>query len=207
VESLLQFENMRGKVRMIYIDPPYGIKYDSNFQQRIDSTKNDDKDQADKVLTIKAFRDTWALGIHSYLSCLADRLYLCRELLSDRESIFVQMSDDNVYIVRALMDEVFSSTNFCSLISFQKTTSQTYSMLPPISDYLIWYAKDKARAKFIAHYVPKKLGEEGPLEYTQVDMPDGTRRRATEAEIADPTILPNGAQIFATDSIVSDVGR
>ncbi len=206
MESLLQYENLRGKVQMIYIDPPYGIKYDSNFQQRVDSTNNDDKDQADDVLTIKAFRDTWALGIHSYLEYLAERLYLCRELLSERGSIFVQISDDNVHLVRALMDEVFSAANFCSLISFQKTTSQTATLLSTISDYLVWYAKDKARVKFKPLYIPKVLGEEGSLEYTQVDLGNGNRRRATDAEIADPSLLPAGAKIFATDSIVSDGG-
>lgn len=107
MESLLHYEGLRGKVQMIYIDPPYGIKYDSNFQQRVDSTKNDDKDRADDVLTIKAFRDTWTLGIHSYLSYLEERLYLCRELLAETSSIFVQINDENVHVVRSLMDEVF----------------------------------------------------------------------------------------------------
>src|ERR1700737_3816490 len=105
MESLLHYEGLRGKVQMIYIDPPYGIKYDSNFQQRIDSTKNDEKDAADDVLTIKAFRDTWALGIHSYLSYLSERLYLCRDLLSDSGSLFVQISDSNAHYVRNLLDE------------------------------------------------------------------------------------------------------
>ena len=206
MESLLHYENMRGKVQMIYIDPPYGIKYNSNFQQRVDSIKNDKKDAADDVLTIKAFRDTWTLGIHSYLSYLEERLYLSRELLGDRGSVFVQISDDNVHLVRSLLDEVFGSSNFCSLISFQKTTSQTASLLSTVSDYLVWYAKEKSRVKFTPLYSLKTLGEAGSLEYTQVDMPNGRRRRATDAEIADPTLLPVGAQIFATDSIVSDGG-
>ena len=206
MESLLHYENLRGKVQMIYIDPPYGIKYDSNFQQRVDSTKNEEKDAADDVLTIKAFRDTWSLGIHSYLAYLAERLYLCRELLADTGSVFVQISDDNVHLVRSLMDEVFGSSNFCSLISFQKTTSQTTALLSTISDYLVWYAKEKPRARFAPLYSAKTLGEEGSLEYTQVDLPDGSRRRATDAEIGDPTLLPVGAHIFATDSIVSDGG-
>jgi adenine-specific DNA-methyltransferase len=205
MESMLHYENLRGKVQMIYIDPPYGIN-DSNFQQRVDSTKNEDKDQADDVLTIKAFRDTWALGVHSYLEYLAERLYLCRDLLSERGSIFVQISDDNVHLVRSLMDEVFSAANFCSLISFQKTTSQTAALLSTISDYLVWYAKDKSSVKFKPLYFPKVLGEEGSLEYTQVDLGDGNRRRASDAEIANPNLLPDGAKIFATDSIVSDGG-
>ena len=109
MESLLHYENLRGKVQMIYIDPPYGIKYDSNFQQRVDSTKNDEKDQADDVLTIKAFRDTWALGVHSYLSYLQERLYLCRELLADSGSVFVQISDDNAHQIVELADGTIRS--------------------------------------------------------------------------------------------------
>ena len=107
MESLLHYEALRGKVQMIYVDPPYGIKYDSNFQQQIDSTRNDEKDQADDVLTIKAFRDTWGLGIHSYLSYPSERLYLCRELLADSGSVFVQINDENVHLVRILLDECF----------------------------------------------------------------------------------------------------
>lgn len=206
MESLLNYEALRDQVQMIFFDPPYGIKYDSNFQQRVDSTKNEDDDEADDVLTIKAFRDTWVLGIHSYLTYLGERLYLCRELLKDTGSIFVQISDENVHLVRTLMDEVFGRANFCSLISFQKTTSQTSSLLSTISDYLVWYAKDKSQVKFRQLYTAKQLGEEGSLEYTQVDMPDGTRRRATDDEIDDPSLLPEGAKIFATDSIVSDGG-
>ena len=102
MESLIHYESLRGKVQMIYIDPPYGIKYDSNFQQRVDSTKNEEKDKADDVLTIKAFRDTWALGIHSYLTYLQERLYLCRELLTNNGSVFVQINDENVHRVRVL---------------------------------------------------------------------------------------------------------
>jgi adenine-specific DNA-methyltransferase len=104
------------------------------------------------------------------------------------------------------MDEVFGRGNFCSLISFQKTTSQTSSLLSTISDYLVWYAKDKPRVKFRTLYARKELGGEGSIEYTQVDLPDGTRRRASDEELADPTQLPTGAKIFATDSIVSDGG-
>src|SRR5206468_371923 len=100
------------KVQMIYIDPPYGINYDSNFQQRVDSARNDEKDAADDVLTIKAFRDTWALGIHSYLSYLQERLYLCRELLNDAGSVFMQIGDQNTHIARTLLAEVFGETNF-----------------------------------------------------------------------------------------------
>src|SRR5690606_11449538 len=121
--------------------------YDSNFQQRVDSTKNDDREQADDVLTIKAFRDTWALGIHSYLSYLEERLYLCRDLLSESGSLFVQISDDNVHRVRALMDEVFGAAQFCGLIAVVKTTGASnpagVEVLPTVCDYLVWYARDR----------------------------------------------------------------
>jgi adenine-specific DNA-methyltransferase len=206
MESLLHYENLRGKVQMIYLDPPYGIKYDSNFQQRVDSTKNDEKDAADDVLTIKAFRDTWALGIHSYLSYLQERLYLCRELLADCGSVFVQISDDNVHRVRALVDEVFGEENFCSLIAFQKTTSQTNRLVATITDYLLWYARDRALAKFRPLYVPKRLGDVGSEEYTNVELHSGEVRRITDEELLDTSRLPHGARIFATDSIVSDGG-
>ena len=129
MESLLHYENLRGKVQMIYIDPPYGVSYNTNFQQRLDTTTNEDGDQADDVLTIKAFRDTWALGVHSYLSYLSERLYLSRDLLADRGSIFVQISDTNFHLVRAMMDEVFGALNFVAPIAFSKTTSQSSGLM------------------------------------------------------------------------------
>lgn len=144
-ESLLYYENLRGKVQMIYLDPPYGIKYDSNFQQRVDSTRNDDKDQADDVLTIKAFRDTWSLGVHSYLSYLQERLYLCRELLSESGSIFLQISDENVHLARGLLDECFGKANSLVTIIVKKKSSTTVT--DPVNDYLLWYSKDRDAAK------------------------------------------------------------
>jgi adenine-specific DNA-methyltransferase len=204
MESLLHYENLRGKVQMIYIDPPYGIKYDSNFQQRVDSTTNDEKDAADDVLTIKAFRDTWALGIHSYLSYLQERLYLCRELLAESGSVFVQISDDNVHLVRALLDEVMGKANFCSLISFNKTTGQTSRLVPTVSDYLLWYAKDIGQVKFRPMLLRKEFGGIGSVEYTNVELPDGTIRRIEDEEIDDPSRLPPGARVFATGDITAD---
>src|SRR5206468_2039637 len=115
----------------------------------------EESDAGDDVLTIKAFRDTWALGIHSYLTYLQERLYLCREQLADSGSIFVQISDANVHLVRALMDEVFGARNFCSLITFQKTTSQTSKLLSTVSDYLLWYARDIEQVKFRRLYSSK----------------------------------------------------
>jgi adenine-specific DNA-methyltransferase len=151
MNSLLQKENMAGKVQMIYIDPPYGIKYGSNFQPFVN--KRDVKDGDDEDLTaepeqIKAFRDTWELGIHSYLSYLRDRLLLARELLTESGSIFVQIGDENVHYVRCLMDEVFGRENFCGQITFRKTIGQTSQLLAGVADYLLWYCKDKKKVKF-----------------------------------------------------------
>jgi adenine-specific DNA-methyltransferase len=146
MESLIHYENLRGKVQMIYMDPPYGIKYDSNFQQRVDSTKNDEKDVADDVMTIKAFRDTWTLGIHSYLSYLEQRLYLCRELLTGSGSIFVQISEDNTHSVRTLLDEVFGRDNFMGQIVFTKSSGRGATYLDGVYDVLLWYARERSQA-------------------------------------------------------------
>lgn len=193
MESLLHYENLRGKVQMIYIDPPYGIKYDSNFQQRVDSTKNEEKDQADDVLTIKAFRDTWALGIHSYLSYLAERLYLCRELLAETGSVFVQINDRNVHLVRALMDEVFAAANFVSLIAFQKSTFQSSSLLGTGNDYLVWYARNKAVVRYKQVYKERSVGTDGAEEYKYLYEPRSKKiRPMTTEELENPARIPVG---------------
>jgi adenine-specific DNA-methyltransferase len=146
MNSMLEKEGMAGQVQMVYIDPPYGIKYGSNFQPFID--KRDVKDKKDEDLTqepemIKAFRDTWELGIHSYLTYLRNRLLLARELLADSGSVFVQISDENVHLVRNLCDEIFGRDNFVSSIPFKKTAGKMGSGLDTVNDYLIFYAKDK----------------------------------------------------------------
>jgi len=203
MESLLHYEGLRGKVQMVYMDPPYGIKYDSNFQQRVDSTKNDKKDTADDILTIKAFRDTWALRAHSYLSYLVERLYLCRELLSDTGSVFVQINDENVHIVRAILDEVFGKSNFCSLINFTTVTSQSSSLLSSVSDYLVWYAKSKPVAKFRKIYVDRDLTEEMRGEFKHYEERDGSIHHVTPEQIANPRLLPAGVRLFRSNSAVS----
>ena len=182
MESLLHYEGLRGKVQMIYIDPPYGIKYNSNFQQRVDSTKNDERDQADDVLTIKAFRDTWALGIHSYLSYLQERLYICRELLTDMGSIFVQINDINLHVVRQIVEEVFGAPNFVSLIAFAKTAVSDADSIPTTHDYLIWYAKDKSEMTYHKLWRDRTERTEGGT-YTWVELPDGSSRRLNSGEL------------------------
>ena len=162
MNSLLQKEGMAGQVQMIYIDPPYGIKYGSNFQPF--TNKRDVKDRSDADLTaepemIKAFRDTWELGIHSYLTYLRDRLLLAKDLLSETGSVFVQISDENLHHVRELCDEVFGGNNFASLITFKKTGGQTTQLLAPVSDYIVHYAKDISVVKYRQLFTPTKVGE------------------------------------------------
>ncbi len=202
MESLLHYENLRGKVQMIYVDPPYGVKYDSNFQQRVDSTKNEEKDQADDVLTIKAFRDTWSLGIHSYLSYLQERLYLCRDLLADTGSIFVQINDTNVHLVHGLTEEVFGAKNFVSLIAFAKTGVADSEGLPTTHDFLVWYAKEKSVMKHRKLWRPRAERTEGGT-FTWVELPTGECRRLTSAELTGKEPLPVGSQRFRADNVSS----
>lgn len=162
MNSLLEKEGMAGQVQMLYIDSPYGIKYGSNFQPFVD--KRDVKDKKDEDLSqepemIKAFRDTWELGIHSYLSYLRDRLLLVRELLADSGSVFVQISDENVHHIRELCDEIFGPENFISQIMFQKTSYQETKFLAGVGDILIWYGKDKTKTKSRKLYQRKNLSE------------------------------------------------
>lgn len=204
MESLIHYEQLRGAVQMIYFDPPYGIKYDSNFQQRVDSTSNDQKDRSDDILTIKAFNDTWLLGVHSYLSHLQDRLYLCRELLHETGSVFVQTSDQNMHLVRCILDEVFGRENFCALISFSKTVGQSTVLLPSVMDFILWYARDKTQVKYHKLYMKKELGGEGATGYTFVESPDGKTFRSLNAtEVANPSTIPKGWRVFDATPLVS----
>ena len=179
MNSLLTKESMGGKVQMIYIDPPYGIKYGSNFQPF--TNKRDVKDRSDDDLTqepemIKAFRDTWELGIHSYLTYLRDRLMLARELLTESGSVFVQISDENVHHVKELMEEVFGAKNFLALINFVKTAGQSDSRLAGVSDYLVWFAKDTEKLKYNQLYNMKVLGADGASGYNRLREPSGEVR-------------------------------
>ncbi|MBW0149075.1 site-specific DNA-methyltransferase [Marinobacter arenosus] len=206
MNSLLQKEGMAGQVQTIFIDPPYGIKYGSNFQPFVN--KRDVKDKKDEDLTqepemIKAFRDTWELGIHSYLTYLRDRLLLAKDLLSDSGSIFVQISDENLHHVRELMDEVFGDDNFISVISFAKTSSATSDLLANVADYIVWYSKDRSRIKFNSLYSEKVLGGAGGTAYSKVRLPDGRKRPLTKNEKFDPKVLPAGACIYRIDNFTS----
>ena len=191
---------------MVYFDPPYGIKYGSNFQPFVN--KREVKDGRDEDLTqepemIRAFRDTWELGIHSYLSYLRDRLLLAKDLLHETGSCFVQISAENVHHVREILDEVFGEKNFCGLVTFVKTSAQEALLLPSVCDYLLWYAKSIENVKFRKIWQPKASDEPGTAEYSRIELSDGTRRPMEESEIRDKSLIPHGSKIYRQDNIVS----
>jgi adenine-specific DNA-methyltransferase len=151
MNSLLEYEGLGGHVQMVYIDPPYGVKFGSNFQpfvRKRDVKHGKDTEMIREPEMVKAYRDTWELGLHSYLSYLRDRLLLARELLTESGSVFVQISDENLHHVREVMDEVFGEGNFVSLIAYSTTGGFSSSTLSRAGDYLLWYAKDWGRIKF-----------------------------------------------------------
>lgn len=211
MNSLLEREQMAGKVQMIYLDPPYGVKFNSNFQASI--SKRDVKDGDDGSLTrepeqIQAYRDTWTLGVHSYLTYMRDRLLLARELLAESGSVFVQISDENVHHVREILSEVFGEANAIGMIVFAKTTGSTQSFIPQTTDYLLWYARNKELAKYRQLYLEKEPGGQGGTGYTKVELLDGTRRGLTATEKEDLSLLPRGARVYALDNITSQsIGR
>ena len=202
MNSLLQKEGMAGKVQMLYIDPPYGIKYNSNFQPYVN--KRDVKDGDDDSIpaepeTIKAFRDTWELGIHSYLSYMRHRLLLARELLHESGSVFVQISDENVHLVRSVMDEVFGVENFVGLIPFRKKSMPLGGRtIENMCDYLLWYAKYKVSVKYNQLYIQTVPDFTGMWRF--VELPNGDRRKLTTNEKKGISPLPNGSRIYTTVS-------
>jgi len=202
MNSLLEKEGMAGKVQCVYIDPPYGIKYGSNFQPFVN--KRDVKDGKDEDLTaepetIRAFRDTWELGIHSYLSYMRDRLLLARELLTESGSCFVQISDENLHLVRSLMDEIFGEANFVSLISYRTKGIIASDYLHSPNDYIIWHAKDAKKTKFRRLFIEKPWGDGS--RYSWVELPNGARRRLTSEEVHGQNKLPDGSKVFIPDKL------
>ena len=184
--SLAEREGLRGKVQCIYIDPPYGIKFNSNFQWS--TTSRDVKDGKAEHITrepeqVKAFRDTWRDGIHSYLTYLRDRLTVARDLLTESGSVFVQIGDENVHRVRALMDEVFGAENFISLISLKTSVGLGSQYLDNTSNYLVWFCRDSSKAKYRALFRLLLPGGEGATRYKTIRLPDLTERRATEDDL------------------------
>jgi len=207
--SLAEREGLRGKVQCIYFDPPYGIKFNSNFQWS--TTSRDVKDGNAGHITrepeqVKAFRDTWRDGIHSYLTYLRDRLTVARDLLTDSGSIFVQIGDENVHRVRAVMDEVFGDENFVSLISFRTTTGLGDQFLDSSCNFLLWYGRNKANLKYRELYKPKGLADDVGGRYRRVQMEPFSRRSMTAEERSGITMLPPGALIFRNDNLTSQSG-
>lgn len=206
--SLAEREDLRGKVQMIYIDPPYGIKFGSNWQAKADNSRVRDgklEDATREVEQIKAFRDTWELGISSYLSYLRDRLAVSRDLLTESGSVFVQIGDENVHLVRSLLDEVFGAQNFVSLITFQTTTGAGSfaggtNVLASVGNYLLWYARDIDRVKYRQQYTLKKFGESGASGYGLVEHSDGRRERFSGE-------LPVGGRVCTTSDLTSQTTR
>ena len=203
MNSLLEKEGMRGKIQTIYIDPPYGIKFGSNWQ--VSTRKRDVKDKLDDFVRqpeqVKAFRDTWELGIHSYLSYLRDRLITARELLTESGSCFVQISGENMHHVRELMDEILGSENFISSICFKTSAGRGSLYLDNIYDYVIWYGKDKTKLKYRPLFINKKLTDE-TNRYNKIELKDGIIINLTQEQINGDASIPDG-KIFCVNPLNS----
>ena len=209
MNSLLNRESMKNRVQCIYFDPPYGINYSKNWQIKISNTNVKDTDAGVSVEPemIKAYRDTWELGIHSYLSYLRDRLVLARELLTESGSCFVQISDENVHIVRTIMDEVFGSENFVSQIVYTKTSGFSSKNISNVCDFILWYAKDQQKVKSRKLY-DKKSPLEDP-HYNSLELENGRRLTISQWEKENNEEFvynnrPKGSRVFRIDNICSD---
>ncbi len=202
--SLAEKEGLKGKVQTVYVDPPYGIKFGSNWQ--VSTRKRTVRDSRVEDVTrqpeqVKAFRDTWEQGIHSYLAYLRDRLVAARELLTESGSIFVQIGDQNIHLVRSILDEVFGSENFISTVFFRKTTLQSGDFLPDTNDYLLWFARDRGKAKFRPLF-EERVGYEW-VNYDFIRLPSGEHRKMTREERADPSRVPEGSRIYRRSPLTS----
>ncbi|WP_212611932.1 site-specific DNA-methyltransferase [Sphingomonas baiyangensis] len=202
--SLAEREGLKGRVQCIYIDPPYGIKFNSNFQWS--TTSRDVKDGKADHLTrepeqVKAFRDTWRDGIHSYLTYLRDRLTVARDLLTDSGSVFVQIGDENVHRVRALMDEVFGDENFCSQIVFRKTTGKASGLLDNTFDVILWYGKHRGSVKYRPLYIERSHLEDSNIRFLQLS--DGSRRSMSGDEAIGSSPLPIGSKAYRPNPLTS----
>lgn len=209
MNSLLQKESMAGKVQMVYMDPPYGIKYGSNFQPFVHSRSVVDG-KAEHLTAepeqIRAFRDTWEMGIHSYLNHLRDRILLARELLTESGSIFVQMGKENRARVTLLLDEVFGAENRVAEISYVTSGGSSANTLPEVADFLLWYGKDRVQVKYRQLY--ETLSRREVIELfnwdANIELPDGTVRGLTDDErLAPDRVLPKGARLYSRADIAS----
>ncbi len=200
MNSLIEKEGLAGQVQMIYIDPPYGIDYGSNFQPFINNkTVIDGQDGSltSEPEMLRAFRDTWELGIHSYLTYLRDRFYLSREMLSDTGCIFVQISSANLHHVRELLDEIFDNRNFISILTYRTRTMPMKSKLIDVAyDHIVWYGKDKSlfTSKFKPLFIKQDI--EGDSNYRFIEFNDGSRREMTTEEINNHKLLPKGSKVY-----------
>ncbi len=204
--SLAEKEGLKGKVQCIYFDPPYGIKFGSNWlvstrkPQVVDGKTTEATRQPEQI---RAFRDTWSLGIHSYLNYLRDRIVGARELLTDTGSLFVQIGDQNVHLVRCILDEVLGAENCVALIAFKKTGGATGDLLPGTADYLLWYAKTIEHVKYRQLYRERMEGGAGSSGYELVESIDGARGRVPYGEAK-----PEGARRFQLTTLMSQsIGR
>jgi adenine-specific DNA-methyltransferase len=200
MNSLLEYEGLGGQVQMIYIDPPYGVKFGSNFQPFVRKREVEhgrDESLAREPETIQAYRDTWSLGLHSYMTFLRDRFEVARRLLSLSGSLFVQISDENVDLVRTLLGEVFGRENLITSIVFQKTSSEDTGTLANTADYLLWFARDRERLKYYPLLREKRPGEEGARQYVHaMESETGQWRKLTPDEMAAPERIPQGWRVF-----------
>ncbi len=207
MNSLLHYEGLGGQVQMIYMDPPYGVKFGSNFQpfvRKRDVKHNDDQDMTREPEMVQAYRDTWELGLHSYLTYLRDRLLLCRELLHPSGSIFVQIGDENLHHVREVLDEIMGAEHFCGVICFAKTSGFAGTLLSSTADYLLWYARDKERVKYRQLFWDKKAGSDEAEEYNRAELPDAIRRTLTKEERQNPAeVTAAGGRLYRQDNIIS----
>ena len=207
--SLAEREGLRGKVQCIYVDPPYGIKFNSNFQWS--TTSRDVKDGNAAHITrepeqVKAFRDTWRDGIHSYLTYLRDRLTVARDLLSESGSIFVQIGDENVHRVRALMDEVFGEGNFVTQVFFKTTSNLGGSFIGGSGDYLLWYAKNKLSSKYRQLFQPSGLEQDVGNRFTRVQTADFIRRPMNPSERTRNQAALDKVRVYRHDNLKSQSG-
>lgn len=207
MNSLLERERLAGKVQVVYMDPPYGVNYNSNFQAGV--SNRSPKDGADEALTrepemIQAYRDTWELHVHSYLTYLRDRLAVARELLADTGSVFVQIGEENLHRVGLVLDEVFGAENRVATITVVKTSGLGSRLLTRVADYILWYAKDTTAVKYRPLYFERLDDDAEALEkYDRVELADGKRRPMTAAERDDPTLLPSGARRYQLGDLTS----
>ena len=204
MNSLLEYEGLGGQVQMIYMDPPYGVKFGSNFQpfvrkRKVDHGKDDEMSREPEM--VKAYRDTWELGYHSFLTYLRDRFFLAREMLAESGSIFVQISDENVHRVRSLLDEVFGTDNFVAMINYKTMMPLESGKIESVCDYICWYAKSKDKMKYNNLWVPKKVG--GSSEFTFADTEDGGYRRLSKDEIKDFDKTTANNKVFKRSDLTS----